>query len=141
VKRRELLQTATALGALMTPKFGLSAAPPVRRTVGPSDRIRVGFIGVGNFGTVNLRDFQANPDVEVAALCDVFQTHLDKAQAAAGGKAKTFRDYRRLLEDPAIDAVVISTPEHWHALMAIEACDAGKDVYVEKPASTFATAA
>jgi predicted dehydrogenase len=100
-----------------------------------SDRIRLGAIGVGSFGTIDLKDFLANPDVDVVAACDVFQPNLDAAVALTGGKAKPYKDYRRLLEDKDIDAVVIATPEHWHALMCIDACDAGKDVYVEKPAS------
>ena len=90
---------------------------------------------MGSFGTVNLRDFLANADVEVVAICDVFKDNLEKAVALAGGKARPHHDYRRLLEDRDIDAVVITTPEHWHAPMCIDACDAGKDVYVEKPAS------
>jgi len=134
VKRRDLLKRATALGALVGSElaFGESKAPA---RAPASDRIRIGMIGVGAFGTINLNDFLANKDVEVAAVCDVSEPNLEKAIATAGGKAKGYRDYRKLLESHDVDAVVISTPEHWHALMAIDACDAGKDVYVEKPAS------
>jgi len=134
VKRRELLKKAGALGALMGSDlaFGQTRTP----AQGPaSDRVRLGMIGVGAFGTINLNDFLANKDADVVAICDVFQPNLEKAIAATGGKARPVHDYRKLLESKDIDAVVISTPEHWHALMAIDACDAGKDVYVEKPAS------
>jgi predicted dehydrogenase len=129
VKRRELLKRATALGAGSLVAAGARAG----QAVAASDRIRVGMIGVGNFGTMNMRDFVANPDVEVVAVCDVWKTNLDKAVAATGGKARPYKEYRKLLEAKDIDAVVVTTPEQWHAIMAIDACDAGKDVYVEKP--------
>jgi predicted dehydrogenase len=141
VKRRELLQQAGALGAaLVGSNQALAQAPAAKPASGgtrapASDRIRVGAIGTGSFGTVNLRDFMANDDVEVVAVCDVFKENLEKAVALTGGKARSYTDYRRLLEDREVDAVVISTPEQWHAIMCIDACDAGKDVYVEKPAS------
>ena len=138
MKRRELLKRA-ALGAVALPigtdlLSAMSASHDQGAAVAPSDRIRVGFIGVGGFGYgTNLPAFMKNPDVEVAAICDVSETNLERAVTRAGGKTKRYRDYRRLLEDRAIDAVVITTPEHWHAIMTIDACDAGKDVYVEKP--------
>jgi predicted dehydrogenase len=138
VKRRELLGRASALGAVLLGGERVLAQggpPPPGPRPAASDRIRVGLIGVGNFGTVNQRDFMANADVDVVAICDVFKDNLEKAVALTGGKARAHHDYRRLLEDREIDAVVISTPEHWHALMCIDACEAGKDVYVEKPAS------
>jgi predicted dehydrogenase len=141
VKRRELLQQAGALGAaLVGSKQALAQGPAAKPAGGgtrapASDRIRVGAIGVGNFGTVDVRDFMANDDVEVVAVCDVFKENLEKAVALTGGKAKAHSDYRRLLDDKEIDAVIIATPEQWHAIMCIDACDAGKDVYVEKPAS------
>jgi predicted dehydrogenase len=132
VKRRELLQKATALGAgALMADLGLGG----RARAAPSDRIHIGMIGVGGFGTVDLTDFAANKDVEVVAVCDVFQPNLEKGVTIAGGKARRYTDYRKLLEDRDVDAVVIATPEHWHALMCIDACEAGKDVYVEKPAS------
>ena len=139
MKRRDLLRNATALGAVWGSELAWAQQNTPPRKAGANDRIGVGFIGVGNMGTSNLRDFIANnPDVEVVSLCDVDKTNLDKALAmatAAGNKPKTHKDYRKVLEDQAVEAVVISTPEHWHAIMCIEACEAGKDVYVEKPAS------
>jgi predicted dehydrogenase len=132
MKRRDLLKMA-ALGAMAGPKLAMGQEGEPRRAPA-SDRIGVGMIGVGSFGlSANLPDFLKNPDVDVVAICDVNEANLDKAVALAGGKARRHRDYRRLLEDRDVDAVVITTPEHWHALMAIDACEAGKDVYVEKP--------
>jgi predicted dehydrogenase len=135
VRRRDLLK-ATALGTVIGPLASRAEAAQGSRTPA-SDRIRVGLIGVGNFGRANLRQFGGQPDVDVVAVCDVFQPALDQAVEQAGGKAKPYRDYRRLLDDRDVDAVVITTPEHWHANMCIDACEAGKDVYVEKPASHF----
>jgi predicted dehydrogenase len=143
VKRRELLAKAGALGVVVGGGgLAFAQAKPAGKAAGkpgPNDKIGVGFIGVGGMGHGNLNDFLKNPDVNVVGVCDVFQTNLDKAMAtatAAGAKPKAYnKDYRQLLADPDVDAVVISTPEHWHALMCIDACEAGKDVYVEKPAS------
>ena len=71
----------------------------------------------------------------MVAVCDVYQPHLEGALEMAGGKARPYKDYRRLLEDRDVQAVVIATPDHWHPLICIDACNAGKDVYVEKPVS------
>jgi predicted dehydrogenase len=73
---------------------------------------------------------------EVAAVCDVYQPHAEEARAAAGGKPEIYSDYRKLLERKDLDAVIIGTPDHWHALPTIHACQAGKHVYVEKPLAT-----
>ena len=140
MKRRDLLAGGAALGAAWRAGWvplAAQAAPDAgaAKPVAPSDRIRVGCIGVGNFGTIDMRDFQANPDVEIVAVCDVDQTKIDAAVALTQGKAKPFKDHRRLLDQRDIDAVFIATPEHWHAPICIDACNAGKDVYVEKPAS------
>jgi len=115
---------------------GMAAA---RAQAAPSDRIRVGFIGCGGMGTGRLRQFLGHADVEAAAVCDVDRTHLERAAALVeketGRKPAAFADFRRLLERGDIDAVMIATPDHWHALPAILACQAGKDVFVEKPFS------
>jgi predicted dehydrogenase len=138
MKRRDVLKTASAaaLGALAG-RGGEGAAAATsggQTSVAPSDRIRLGMIGVGGFGLgTNLPAFLKNADVEIAAICDVNDASVAQAVTVAGGKAQRFRDYRRLLELRDIDAVVITTPEHWHAIMTIDACGAGKDVYVEKP--------
>jgi predicted dehydrogenase len=103
--------------------------------VGANDRVRVGFIGVGNRGDQVLSAFLEQKDCEVAAVCDIYQPYIDFAVKKIGGNPKTYKDYQALLADKGIDAVVIATPDHWHALMCIESCAAGKDVYVEKPLS------
>jgi predicted dehydrogenase len=117
---------ATA-GAMITAATGAQA-------VGPNDRIRAGFIGISNRGSQLLDAALPNQDMEVVALCDVATTPLDKWSAKIPG-AQKFSDFRKLLERKDIDAVFIAVPDHWHALVAIAACDAGKDVYCEKPLS------
>jgi predicted dehydrogenase len=106
---------------------------------GPNDRIRIGSIGVGGMGMGRLREFMKQPDVTVAAICDVDQSHLDRALGEAekqlGQRPQGFRDFRKLLELKDLDAVVVATPDHWHALATISAFRAGKDVFVEKPLS------
>ncbi len=117
--------------------LGLTAAQ-YRSLAGPapSDRIRVGFVGLGGMGTGRLNGFLKHDDVTAVALCDLDQTHLDKAVAIVeqkGQKPDTYRDFRKLLERKDLDAVMVATPDHWHALPAVMACQAGKDVFCEKP--------
>ena len=106
-----------------------------RRIVGANDRVRLGFIGVANRGGQLISAFLKHDDMEIVALCDVQRSTLDKANARLDGKADTYGDFRELLDRKDVDAVVIATPDHWHAIQTITACDAGKDVYVEKPLS------
>ena len=100
--------------------------------LGANERIRLGVIGMGRQGTDDMQNFMKH-GVEVAAVCDVFQPQLDKGLAAAGGKAKAFKDFRQVLDDKDIDVILVATPDHWHPLPMVMACQAGKDVYVEKP--------
>ena len=107
------------------------------RLRGANDRISVGFVGVGVMGTENLQAAMKQPGVAVAAVCDVYQPHLERAGALArrgGSQPREVRDFREVLADRSIDAICISTPDHWHPYITVEACKAGKDVYVEKPA-------
>jgi predicted dehydrogenase len=124
LERRAFLKSVAA---------GLYTAASARRVIGANDRVRVGLIGVGLIGQRHLLDFKAQPDVEIAGISEVSPPRLDEAVRAAGGRAEAFPDFRRMLERKDIDAVVVSTPDHWHALMTILACASGKDVYVEKP--------
>lgn len=102
---------------------------------GANDRITAGFIGIGTMGSANL-EVALKHGVQVKAVCDVYQPHLERAAAtvaASGQNAKQVKDFREVLADKSIDLVCISTPDHWHPYITIEACKAGKDVYVEKP--------
>src|SRR5436309_10489118 len=117
--------------------LGAMTAAAGRRVLGANDRVQVGFIGYGLIGAQHVYDFKNQHDVDLAALCDVYEPRLQEGLAACGPRAKGCRDFRRLLDDRDIQAVVISTPDHWHALMTLMACAAGKDVYVEKPLTLF----
>jgi len=103
------------------------------KVLGANDRIRLGVIGTGNRGQDVMSSFQKQPEVDVVALSDAYDKYLNQAIEATGGKAKGFADYEALLASKDVDVVLIATPDPWHARMAIEACLAGKDVYVEKP--------
>src|SRR5262245_51064652 len=114
---------------------GLGTAFSAGRVLGANERIRLGFIGLGNRGDQVLDAFLEHKDCQVTAICDIQQPYLDFAAKKIGGKPQQFRDYHRLLQQKDVDAVVICTPDHWHALKTIHACEAEKDVYVEKPLS------
>ncbi|QEL20976.1 Gfo/Idh/MocA family protein [Limnoglobus roseus] len=105
------------------------------RVLGANDKVRLGVIGVGNRGDQLLDAFTVNLDCEIVALCDVYEPYLPAANKKVGGAATVFKEYRKLLDEKSIDAAVIATPDHWHALQFVDACRAGKDVYVEKPLS------
>jgi predicted dehydrogenase len=107
------------------------------RIRGANDRVQVGFIGYGLIGAQHVYDFKNQKDVDLAAMSDVYQPRLEEGVTACGGKAKPYKDFRKLLDDKDLQAVVVSTPDHWHALMTMMACAAGKDVYVEKPMTLF----
>ena len=126
ITRRDFTKTAAVASAT-----ALSAS----RVYGANERLRVGFIGLGNRGDQVLSAFLEHKDCEVTALCDIYQPYVDFAAKKVGGTPAQFTDYRKLLAKKEIDAVVVVTPDHWHALQTIEACAAGKDVYCEKPLS------
>jgi predicted dehydrogenase len=113
----------------------VATALSTSRVLGANDRVRVGFIGLGNRGDQVLSAFLEHKDCEVAAICDIYQPYLDFAAKKIGTDPKQYTDYRKMLARKDLDAVVIATPDHWHALQMIHACAADKDVYVEKPAS------
>src|SRR3989442_10973184 len=129
MKRRDLLVTSAA------------AVAAARRVVAASDRVRLGFIGPGRQGRGLLGSFLRQPECDVVALCDVYKPSLDEALATIAKRDPERRapqleaDLRRVLDRKDIDAVVIASPDHWHALQTVMACQAGKDVYVEKPIS------
>jgi predicted dehydrogenase len=114
---------------------GASTALGAARVFGANERVRLGFIGLGNRGDQVLDAFLKHPDAQVVALCDLSQAYMDNAARKIGDSPRQFKDYRKLLELRDLDAVVVATPDHWHALQTVHACEAGKDVYVEKPLS------
>jgi predicted dehydrogenase len=103
-------------------------------TVAAAERIRVGVIGSGGRGRLLTAEFK-EAGAEMAAVCDVYEPNLQAGLKEASTGAKPYGDYRRMLEDRSLEAVIVATPDHWHARMVIDAVEAGKDVYVEKPLS------
>ena len=106
-----------------------------RRVMGANERVRMGYIGLGNRGDQVHDAFLEYGDQDTAAVCDLRDDYMDFAIKKSHASPKKYTDYRKLIEDKSLDAVVIATPDHWHALMFVEACRAGKDVYCEKPLS------
>ncbi|GMW00593.1 MAG: dehydrogenase [Candidatus Hydrogenedentota bacterium] len=133
--RRSFLQAGLASVA------GFAAfAPRHSWAVAPSDKVRVGFIGCGGMGSRHLEALAKNPNCTVAAVCDVYVPRYRRAREiisnATGATPDGFQDFRMLLSRDDIDAIFVATPDHWHPLLAILGCEAGKDVYVEKPVCT-----
>jgi predicted dehydrogenase len=129
ISRRAFTRTGAAT------MLGLTALE-TSRVWGANDRVRLGFIGIGGRGMQVANAFQQHADAQIVALCDVSQSTLETAnQKLTQGQAAAYGDFRKLLDRKDIDAVVIATPDHWHALQTIMACRAGKDVYCEKPLS------
>ncbi len=131
LNRRTFAKTTAALGLSATTLPAASAA----RVVGSNERIRLGFIGVANRGGQLLDAFLTHDDAQVVALCDIDSETLAKRRQKIKGDVRLYHDFRKLIDNKDIDAVVIATPDHWHAIMTVTACDAKKDVYVEKPLS------
>jgi predicted dehydrogenase len=133
-RRRFLKQTSTV--AVGTAVFGLARST---RGAGANEKVIMGVIGPGGMGTNLLKSFAAQKDVEIAYVCDVDAQRLSTAaknvENIASKAPKGVKDMRRIFEDKSVDAVIIATPDHWHAPATILACDAGKHVYVEKPCS------
>ncbi len=124
MKRRTFLSSTAAI-----------TAASYSRIQGANDRIHTGVIGPGSRGGSVWRQFLSEPEVAPAAACDVYEPHLERALSNSGNRAKPYRDFRKLLEHKPLDAVIIGTPDHWHAIQSVMACQAGLDVYVEKPLS------
>jgi len=150
--RREFITRTGIVTAGVT--FGASAlnAASYRRILGANEKVNMGFIGIGNRGSQLLGLFMNQPDMEVAALCDIYEPYLLRDRTRVDPRylkdrpgqvpkmgekfpqpPKEYEDYRKLLENKDIDGVCIATPDHWHAIQTIDAIKAGKDVYVEKP--------
>ena len=129
VTRRQLFQAAPAIVPAVA--LGRAGRPA------PSDRINLGIIGVNGMGRGNLANCARHPDVVVTAICDVSSERREKAIELHKNTAKGHNDYRELLARSDVDAVIIASPPHWHALMAIDAVEAGKDIYLQKPMTLY----
>ncbi|MEO7652037.1 MAG: Gfo/Idh/MocA family oxidoreductase, partial [Bryobacteraceae bacterium] len=114
-------------------KFAFTATAASYQLInGANERIRAGIIGAGGRGRYLTGEFK-EIGAEMAAVCDIYEPNLQEGLKTASAGAKSFSDYKKLLEDKTMDAVIVATPDHWHARMVIDAVEAGKDVYVEKP--------
>lgn len=139
--RRRFLQQTSALigGAALLSALDNQAFAIFKNRFSPADQVNIGAIGINGMGWSNVVSALKVPGVNLVALCDVDRNVLDKRMGELAklnvdaSKVKTYGDYRALLDQKDVDAVIIGTPDHWHALMMIAACEAGKDVYVEKP--------
>ncbi|MDI9432530.1 MAG: Gfo/Idh/MocA family oxidoreductase [Planctomycetota bacterium] len=133
VTRRDFIKSSVAAGV------GLALAGPHSRVLGANDQIRVAVVGVGGQGGGHMRYFHGCEGAKLVAICDADTRQMEgKAKAfeeKEGYKLRTYTDVRKLLEDKDIDVITSATPNHWHALVTVWACQAGKDVYIEKPAS------
>jgi len=125
--KRSIIATATSYSALA------GVTGPAERIVGANERVNVGWIGCGGRGFTLYTSLRKIPDVEVTAVCDVYAPHAKRAQRWVGERCRIYKDFRSVLDLKGIDVVLIATPDHWHAIPTVLACQAGKDVYVEKP--------
>ena len=131
VNRRDFMRMsalgATALG------MGIKPAPAAARPIAPSDKITIGMIGVGARAHQLIETLKQFPEAEVVAVCDAYQGRIERALSRTEGRAKAYRDYREIIQQADLDVVVISTPDHWHYKHAVDALNAGKHAYIEKP--------
>lgn len=134
-RRQFLVRTGSAVAA------GAAAplAGAISKPVSPNDKLVIGLIGCGGMGAANMRNLMEFPDVEVAAVCDVDDNRMpgdiNDVEKKYGRRPAIYKDYRQVLDRKDIDGIIVGTPDHWHALVLIHACEAGKDAYCEKPLS------
>ena len=135
--RRDFIKSMGLLTAAGLAAPSVLAEEYKRGMMGANDRINVALIGCRGMGWSNLNDFLIHPDVDCIALCDIDRGILEgrasELEKRRNRKPEIYNDYRKLLERKDVDAVIIGTPDHWHCLQMVDACAAGKDVYVEKP--------
>src|SRR5262245_46158287 len=125
VERREFVKGAITAASLSAASAG--------RVLGANERVNVGLIGCGTRGMAVARQMAAVPDVAFVAVCDVYETNAARAKKWAGAGCEAYGDFRKVLARKDVDAVVVATPDHWHAIPTVLACKAGKDGYAEKP--------
>ncbi len=142
VSRRQFLQTST-LATAAVPAFGgliLTSQGTARAAVRPNTKVRLGLIGCGGMGRGDLATFFLNDEVDCPVICDVDDAHLaqvaELVEKQRGHQPDTVKDFRRVIERKDVDVVLVATPDHWHAMPTVFACQAHKDVYVEKPLAT-----
>ncbi len=135
--REQQTRTLTRRTFMKTGAATALTAASWSRVSGANERIGIGMIGIGLMGRVHTRNFAKQPDASVLGICDVYDPRAELGVQIVGGNVTKCRDFRRLLDNKDIDAVVISTTDHWHAMLTMLACAAGKDVYVEKPLTLF----
>ncbi len=129
----DMVETTHATRRTFLGTAALTAAS-YQRVLGANDRIGVGFIGFGLIGKQHVADFKKFNDIDIVGVCDAYKPRVDEAlQYIANPNTKGYADFRKMYENKDIQGVVVATPDHWHALLTIMACAAGKDVYVEKP--------
>src|SRR5687767_15110612 len=139
--RRQMLKGAgtAAVAGIAAPVLGALERPARGRQGSANDKVVIGLIGCGGMGAANMRNLMGHADVEVAALCDVDSARIPgdfaEVEKKYGRKPDVYGDYRKMLERKDIDAVIVGSPDHWHALNLIHTCEAGKDSYCEKPIS------
>lgn len=145
ISRRKFLSgssVALAGSPLLIPGFDYTVDRMAyrKKNISPGDKIHIALIGCGGMGKANLRDFLRVDEIECLAIADVDNEHLKEGQKIVedyrGKKPDGYRDFRKIMDRKDIDAVIVATPDHWHALPTIYACQTGKDVYVEKPLAT-----
>ena len=140
IGRRKFLETTGAVlsgAALGLPQIVSSRVLGAPGSPGANDRLTLAHIGVGGMGGYHLNEMvqrMKKGEINIAAVCDVDQNRVEKAAGTVGPHAQAYRDYRHVLQRKDIDAVVIATPDHWHAVQMVHAAECGKHVYVEKPA-------
>jgi predicted dehydrogenase len=145
--RRSFIKKTAAASAVVattsmfrTPVYGQNKAPSTGKVIGANDRIVVGFIGVGGQGMAHVRSMKQNAganNIAQAAVCDVWTKRTEDAKNTIGGDCQGYEDYRKVLERNDIDAVCIATVDHWHTKCSVDAMNAGKHVYVEKPMTRY----
>jgi predicted dehydrogenase len=135
ISRRSFIHHIAATGAAgaAVPYFVPAGVLAGAGRSGANDKIGVGLIGCGGMGTANLKACAGRADVVVTGVCDVWKSRREAVAAQLKGAAKPYHDYREMLQARDIDAVIIATPPHWHCRIAVDACEAGKDLYLQKP--------